>query len=201
MAARIRLACDSDADSLAAIYRPVVEATAISFEVVPPDREEMARRIAETMRSYPWLVCERDGRVAGYAYATQHRVRAAYRWSVDTSVYVAANCRRCGVGRGLYVSLFSVLAAQGYFNAYAGITLPNPASVALHESVGFKAIGVYQRVGHKLGAWHDVGWWQYQLKAHEESPAEPLGLASIQNSIEWGALVASGESIIRAAVA
>jgi L-amino acid N-acyltransferase YncA len=178
MAARIRLAQDSDAEAIARIYRPLVETTAISFEIVPPDREEMARRIGETLRSYPWLVCEVDGHVAGYAYAAKHRVRAAYQWSVDTSVYVAAEYRRRGVAQGLYVSLFRILAAQGFFNAYAGIALPNAASVALHESVGFTKLGVYQSVGFKLGAWHDVGWWQLVLKAHEQAPRDPLDLAT-----------------------
>ena len=198
MATQIRLAHDTDVEAIAAIYRPVVETTAISFETVPPDREEMARRITETIRSYPWLVCELGGHVAGYAYATRHRVRAAYQWSVDTSVYVDTKYRRCGVGRGLYVSLFGILSAQGFFNAYAGIALPNPASVALHESVGFKALGVYQRVGYKLGAWHDIGWWQVHLKGHEESPMEPLDLAAVRGRPEWQALLTSGESVIRA---
>jgi phosphinothricin acetyltransferase len=178
MAARIRLAQDSDAEAIAEIYRPVVETTAISFETVAPDRDEMTRRIGETLRSYPWLVCDADGDVAGYAYATKHRVRAAYQWSVDTSVYVAAEHRRRGVAQGLYVALFRVLAAQGFFNAYAGIALPNPASVALHESVGFKPLGIYRSVGFKLGAWHDVGWWELLLKPHETPPRAPLDLAT-----------------------
>jgi L-amino acid N-acyltransferase YncA len=194
---RIRLALESDADAMAAIYRPIVETTTISFEAVPPTAEELARRVTETTTSHPWLVCERGGQVAGYAYASPHRSRAAYRWSVDTSVYVANDHQRAGVGRGLYVSLFAILAAQGFFNAYAGIALPNPASVALHESLGFEKIGVYRRVGFKHGAWHDVGWWQLTLRAFEPSPKEPLGLAAIRKHSEWGALVASGEPHIR----
>jgi L-amino acid N-acyltransferase YncA len=197
MVAQIRLATPLDSEAIAAIYRPVVEATAISFEIVPPDREEMARRITETLVSYPWLVCELGGQVAGYAYATQHRVRAAYQWSVDTSVYVDEKYRRSGVGRGLYASLFGILAAQGFFNAFAGIALPNTGSVALHESVGFKAIGVYGRVGYKLGAWHDVGWWQLLLQAHEASPTGPLDLATVRDRSGWELLVTRGQSVIR----
>jgi phosphinothricin acetyltransferase len=197
MGPHIRLARDSDADRVAAIYRPSVEAAATSFETEAPDRAEMARRIVDTTRTFPWLVCERDGRVAGYAYASQHRVRAAYRWSVDTAIYVDADCRRSGVGRGLYLSLFAVLDAQGYVNAYAGITLPNPGSVAIHESVGFRAVGVYHRVGYKLGAWHDVGWWERELKPHQEPPAEPLPLGAVLDRSDWGALVAAGEPAIR----
>jgi phosphinothricin acetyltransferase len=201
MGARIRLARDHDADAIAAIYRPYVEETAVSFEAEPPQREEMVRRITETVTSYPWLVCEIGGQVTGYAYATRHRVRAAYQWSVDSSVYVAKPYWRHGIARGLYASLFGILTAQGFFNAYAGIALPNPASVALHESVGFRPIGVYQRVGFKLGAWHDVGWWQMVLKAHETAPRSPIDMATIRNAPAWESLVASGESAIRAEAA
>jgi L-amino acid N-acyltransferase YncA len=192
---RIRLAIESDAEAIAAIYRPIVEATTISFESVAPTAEDVARRIADTTTTHPWLVCERGGQIAGYAYASPHRTRAAYRWSVDTSVYVAREHQRAGVGRGLYVSLFAILAAQGYFTAYAGIALPNPASIALHESVGFTRIGVYRRVGFKHGAWHDVGWWQLTLRELETPPTEPVGLATMRKRIDWDALVASGEGI------
>jgi len=194
---QIRLARESDAEAIAAIYRLVVESTVISFETVPPDRDEIARRIIDTTRLYPWLVCELGDTVAGYAYATQHRVRAAYRWSVDTSVYIDSNHCRCGVGRGLYASLFKVLEVQGFFNAYAGITLPNAASVALHEAVGFKRLGVYERVGYKLGAWHDVGWWQLVLRAHADMPKEPQLLDAVLNRPDWEGLVKSGERLIR----
>ena len=118
--ALLRLARESDAEALAAIYAPFVEHTAVSFETEPPGRVEMARRIVETIDVYPWLVCELDGTIAGYAYATRHRVRSAYRWSVDTSAYVDAAYQRRGIGRGLYSSLFEILRAQGFFNAYAG---------------------------------------------------------------------------------
>ena len=201
MPARIRFADESHAAAIAEIYRPVVESTAISFETVPPDRSEMARRIVETTREHPWLVCEIGGRVAGYAYATRHRVRSAYRWSVDTSVYVDASVRQSGVGRGLYGSLFGILSAQGYFNAYAGIALPNAASVGLHEAVGFRKIGVYQRVGYKFGEWRDVGWWQLDLRAHEASPADPLDIETVRSLSEWNALLARGEPVVRAEAA
>lgn len=201
MAVRIRLARHEDGAAVAAIYRPVVAETAISFETTLPDREEMARRIEETLRSYPWLVCDVDGQAAGYAYATRHRVRGAYQWSVDTSVYIAEDYRRRNIGRGLYTSLFAILAAQGYFNAFAGIALPNPASVALHEAMGFEPIGVYRRVGYKLDRWHDVGWWQLILKQHESSPAAPLDLASVCDRPDWTQLLTRGESIVRAKAA
>ncbi len=160
MSSELRLATKDDAAEIAAIYRPVVAFTPISFETEPPDAREIEHRIQDTLPAYPWLVCDADGRVAGYAYATRHRTRAAYQWSVDTSVYVHQDWRRCGIGQALYTSLFRVLAAQGYFNAYAGITLPNAESVGLHESVGFQSVGVYRKVGYKFRVWHDVGWWQ-----------------------------------------
>jgi phosphinothricin acetyltransferase len=201
VAVQIRLATPLDGEAVAAIYRPVVAETAISFETTLPDRDEMARRIDETQRSYPWLVCDVDGQTAGYAYAAKHRVRGAYQWSVDTSVYIADDYRRRHIGRGLYTSLFAILAAQGYFNAFAGIALPNPASVALHESMGFEPIGVYRRVGFKLDRWHDVGWWQLVLRPHERSPGVPLDPAAVSSRPGWKELLTRGESIIRAEAA
>jgi phosphinothricin acetyltransferase len=197
MAARIRLAGVHDARAIAEIYRPFVERTAISFETEPPTPQEMERRISETMTSHPWLVCELGERVAGYAYATRHRVRTAYQWSVDTSVYVDEKHWRVGIARGLYASLFPMLAVQGFCNAFAGIALPNPGSVGLHESVGFTSIGVYERVGYKLGAWRDVGWWQRPLTALETPPAQPLNLKAAQGRPDWNSLVAIGEAIVR----
>ena len=201
MAVHIRLATADDGEAVAAIYRPVVADTAISFETTLPDRHEMTRRIAETLPSYPWLVCDVDGRTAGYAYASRHRVRGAYQWSVDTSVYIGEDHRRRNIGRGLYTSLFAILAAQGYFNAFAGIALPNPASVALHEAMGFEPIGVYRRVGYKLDRWHDVGWWQLMLKQHEETPGVPVDVATLAGRSDWTDLLTRGESIIRAQAA
>src|SRR5205085_974289 len=126
----------------------------------PPSLDVMQARITQTVPHLPWLVCEKDDLIRGYAYASPHRARAAYQWSVDVTVYVREGQRRRGVGQALYASLFRLLVLQGYYNAYAGITLPNPASVGLHESLGFFPIGIYREVGFKLEQWHDVGWWQ-----------------------------------------
>lgn len=197
MVSNLRLAATEDGADIAEIYRPIVVSTPISFEVEPPDKQETERRIQKTLLAYPWLVYENQGRVIGYAYASQHRERAAYRWSVDTSVYVHSDFRRCGIGRGLYVSLFRILAAQSYFNAYAGITLPNPSSVALHESVGFQAVGVYRKVGYKLGVWHDVGWWELALKPPVAVPQAPMTLAQVQRDPSWPGLLMAGLSCIR----
>ena len=135
----------------------------------------MRGRLAKVLEPYPWLVCEDGGEVLGYVYATQHRERAAYRWSVDTSVYVRQGRQRRGVGRALYTSLLAVLPLQGYVNAYAGATLPNPASVGLHEAMGFQPVGVYRQVGFKYGAWHDVAWFQRPLQPRRDRRPLPGG--------------------------
>jgi len=197
MAFTIRLADPHDASSIAEIYRPIVESTPISFETDPPSPSEMGRRIEDTLRFYPWLVGTDESRVIGYAYAASHKVRAAYRWSVDTSLYIDAAYRRRRVGLALYTSLFRILVAQGHVNAYAGITLPNPASVAVHESVGFRPLGVYRNVGFKQGKWHDVGWWELELQPHKNPPAEPVGIDALQQQSSWPLLVGAGASIAR----
>lgn len=172
MLSTIRVATPTDGATAAAIYAPIVRDTAISFEVDPPDAAEMARRIEATSRRYPWLVADRDGETLGYVYAGPHRERAAYGWSVETTVYVHEDARGRGVGRALYRSLLALLKLQGAHSAYAGITLPNEASVGLHEALGFALVGIYREVGWKLGAWHDVGWWQRSFPALDGAPAE-----------------------------
>ncbi len=156
----IRSATVDDAPAVQAIYAPIVTETVISFEDVPPSVDEMAARIAATLQSHPYLVAERDGRVVGYAYAGSHRSRAAYRRSVDVSAYVADDARRTGIGGTLYRHLLADLQERGYHAAFAGIALPNAASVALYEAVGFRPVGIYREVGFKFDRWHDVGWWQ-----------------------------------------
>jgi phosphinothricin acetyltransferase len=160
----IRSASETDAPALLAIYRPFVEATAVSFETVVPTVEEFAARIAKAVAGWRWLVAERGGQCIGYAYGSSHRERAAYRWSVEVSAYVHPSHQHQGVGRALYVKLLEVLAQQGFCNAYAGITLPNEGSVALHRSVGFESIGTFRAVGRKFHEWHDVAWFQRSLR-------------------------------------
>jgi phosphinothricin acetyltransferase len=164
-----------DAAACAEIYAPFVRETAISFEDEPPDASEFARRITEGSASYPWLVAEDAGRVMGYAYASPHRQRAAYRWAADVAVYVAPGQRRKGQGRALYEALLWLLPRQGVRIACAGIALPNPASVGLHQALGFQLVGVYRRIGWKAGAWHDVGWWQVELMAPDGGAPAELG--------------------------
>jgi L-amino acid N-acyltransferase YncA len=192
MPATLRLAAESDAEQVHAIYAPIVVHTVISFEFEPPAVGEMRARIASTLPRYPWMVCVSEGQVLGYAYASSHHTRAAYQWAVDVSAYVAPGCRRAGVGRALYTVLFQILHAQGFYSAHAGITLPNPASVGLHEAMGFLPVGVYRAVGYKLGGWYDVGWWQYDLQPRQLDPATPLPLDAVVASPEWAGMLASG---------
>jgi L-amino acid N-acyltransferase YncA len=177
---QLRIATQDDAPEITAIYAPIVERTPISFELEPPGEAEIARRIATTLEQFPWLVAQ-AGAILGYAYAGPHRARAAYRWSVDVSVYVAENARRTGVGRRLYEGLFAMLSAQGYFNAFAGVTLPNAASLGLHRALGFEPVGVYRNVGHKFGAWHDTAWLQRPLREPSANVAEPLAFSTIRD--------------------
>lgn len=156
MTACLRLATCADGPALAEIYAPAVIGSATSFELEAPDSAEMSRRVEAILVRMPWLVYTGEDQPVAYAYASAHRARPAYQWSVDVSVYVHTARQRCGVGRALYASLLAVLALQGFRNAYAGIALPNEASVGFHQAVGFTPAGVYHRVGYKLGAWHDV---------------------------------------------
>jgi L-amino acid N-acyltransferase YncA len=176
MSVTIRLAAPRDAAAVAAIYAPYCEATSVSFETTAPSAEDMATRIAAIERECPWLVLDVGGRVGGYAYASRHRERAAYMWAVDTAVYVGASFLRQGVGRALYTTLFELLVRQGYVRVCAGITLPNPASVRLHETMGFTPVGTYRRIGFKLGRWHDVAWYQTDLRPDAPDPAPPTPL-------------------------
>jgi L-amino acid N-acyltransferase YncA len=169
----VRAVNADDAPAMQAIYAPIVEQTVISFELVAPTVAEFAERIRATTRELPWLAAEIDGQVVGYAYASRHQDRAAYRWSVNVSVYVAERGRGAGVGSALYGVLFQELRALGYVSAYAGIALPNDASVRLHEKHGFVGIGQFPNVGFKFGSWHDVGWWYLELQAPADPPLEP----------------------------
>lgn len=193
----IRLATEQDAEQITAIYAPVVRETAISFELDPPTVSEMRQRIQTTTQQMPWLVCEHAGIVLGYVYAGAHRARPAYQWSVDTTVYVHQRYRGQGVGRALYNALLGILPLQGFYNAYAGIALPNAASVALHEAVGFQPLGIYRRVGYKLGQWHDVGWWQLALQTQERPPTALVPFKRIQRSEAWHNALAIGLSWLR----
>ena len=176
---RIRTATKHDAGAVQTIYAPSITDTVVSFEETVPSVAELAERIESILPMFPYLVWEENDRVLGYAYGSAHRTRASYRWSVDVSAYVDASARRSGIGRALYTELIEILTRQRFHMAYAGITLPNPASVALHEAVDFVYFATYTEVGYKFGRWHDVGWWQRPLTANS-APLEPIPYAEIR---------------------
>jgi phosphinothricin acetyltransferase len=192
MAAIIRMATADDGEQLAGVYAPAVTGTVISFEMEPPGAAEMGRRVRETLVMHPWLVAERDGEVAGYARAGRFKERAAYQWSVETSVYIRTTAHRSGLGRALYGVLFDVLVLQGFYRAYAGVTLPNPASVGLHESLGFMPAGVYRAAGYKFGGWHDVGWWERGLQPLVADPPVPRPITEIVGTAAYERVMRGG---------
>jgi phosphinothricin acetyltransferase len=197
MNVQFRFASSDDAAAVLAIYAPFCQDSHVSFEIVPPSESQMRDRIAGVLARYPWLIGEIDGKVAGYVYASQHRERAAYRWAVDVAVYVDAAHRRRGLARSLYRNLFSILCEQGYIKAFAGITLPNPSSVGLHEALGFRPVGVFPGAGFKLGRWLDVGWWQLALQPELPNPPEPVPFPAIRERPSISAALADGRGSVR----
>jgi L-amino acid N-acyltransferase YncA len=197
MATRIRFATPDDAAGMLAIYAPYCESSYVSFEIAAPTEPQMRERIARITAEYPWLVCQAESQMAGYAYACRHRERAAYRWAVDVAVYVAQSHHRRNVGRALYASLFGILRQQGYFKAYAGISLPNAASVGLHEAVGFAQVGVFRGEGFKLGQWRDVGWWELNLQPQSVNPPEPRPIDTVRDDAVVAAAFKEGERAVR----
>ena len=178
----IRTAHVADARDILAIYAPIVTATAISFEIDPPSVAQIEDRIRGTLPKFPYLVCVADEKVLGYAYAGAHRERAAYRWSVDVTVYVNEEARGSGVGRLLYSTLIRILQRQHFHAAFAGITLPNEGSVALHRSLGFQLLGIYEEVGFKLGRWHSVSWWRCGL-GEGQPVEEPIAFEALRDEL------------------
>ncbi|QJD80776.1 arsinothricin resistance N-acetyltransferase ArsN1 family B [Spirosoma rhododendri] len=178
----IRFATPDDAAALLAIYGPYVTDSIISFEYDVPTVAEFRGRIEAIQQQFPYLVAEVDGRVLGYAYASRHMDRMAYQWSVNTSVYVHPDGHRQGIARQLYTRLLDLLRQQGYHNAYAGITLPNPASEAFHASMGFTPVGTYRNIGYKFGAWHDVIWLSLLLQPYQNDPAPPVSIGKLADS-------------------
>jgi L-amino acid N-acyltransferase YncA len=175
----LRLATPEDAAACAAVYAPYVRDTVVSFELVPPDPAEMAGRIARTVARTPWVVAEVDGVVRGYAYATRHRERPAYDWTAETTVYVDPGYTGRGLGRATMTAVLGILRLQGAHLAVAGITPPNPASVALHHALGFERIGLFEAIGHKFGAWHGVEWFALELGPRPASPSPLVPLPEL----------------------
>lgn len=169
----IRPARATDAGAIAAIYAPHVVAGTVSFETEAPHPATIAGRMAAAGDPYPWLIADAAGEVLGYAYAAPFATREAYRWAVETTIYVAEAGQRQGIGRRLYGALLATLGAHGFTQAIGRIALPNAASAALHETLGFREVGVLREVGWKAGRWVDVALWQCPLADASDDPAEP----------------------------
>lgn len=182
-ATRLRLARPDDADAVRDIYAPFVRETPATFTLEPPSASELREKIRKAREAdeYPWYVFESEGTVVGYAYATPVRDRPAYRWSVETSIYVDPDHHRGGVGRRLYDRLFDTLRRQGYVSAYAVLGLPNPESEAFHEAYGFDHLADFPAAGYKLGAWRDVGWYRLELRAPPADPDPPRPVSAVES--------------------
>ena len=175
----IRTVVASDASSIPDIYEPYILNTTASFETEVPSIENFTQRILSTLEIWPWLVYESDGVVAGYAYASKHRERAAYQWCVESSVYMNDHFQQKGIATRLYETLFEILQYQGCRNVYAGITLPNEKSTHFHEKMGFSKIADYTNIGYKLNRWNTVRWYQLQLNNYNDAPDTFIKLKEI----------------------
>jgi len=179
----IRVATKGDATSMLEIYTPFILNSGITQEVEVPSVEEFQQRIISNLEERPWLVCEIDNELAGYAYAGKHRDRKGYQWCTEASVYISEKYHGLGIANALYAALFEILKLQGYVNAYAVITLPNDRSIAFHKKFGFEYLTTYKKIGYKLGQWHDVGWMQYEINPHKEDPSDPIKFSQIDRSL------------------
>lgn len=177
----IRLAKPSDSEAILDIYTPYIRDTSITFETEIPSITDFSNRIQSYLKNWPWLVYEKDNKIAGYTYASQYRERVAYQWSVECSVYIHDDYHRRGIANALYKKLFSILKAQGFTTVYAVINLPNDQSVAFHEKLGFTYFATYEKVGYKLGRWKNVGWWQLQLNEYLPEPFAPLKFSDLNS--------------------
>lgn len=192
----IRLATTADAGGILAIYAPYIASTSFTFETEVPSVADFAGRIEHYLQNWPWLVCEVNGTIAGYAYASRYRERAAYQWSVESSVYVHDDFQRAGVAKALYDALFDILRKQGFRNVYAVINLPNDKSVVFHERCGFSYFATYEQVGYKLGQWKNVGWWRLVLNEFGPEPAPPVPFAQLDKGFLPG-LLAEKTKLVR----
>jgi phosphinothricin acetyltransferase len=179
---KVRIATGADARGILEIYAPHIEKTACTFETVVPSIDQFAERIEKGLEKFPWIVLEHDGVTGAYVYASTHREREAYQWTCECSVYVRDNFQGAGVGFILYEALYAILKMQGIVNLYAGITLPNEASIRLHEKCGFEQFATYNNIGFKLGRWHNVGWWKRQLNEYSTTPPPPVKFSRLEYS-------------------
>ena len=186
----IRLATEKDAAATLAVYAPYVTETAVTFDYEVPSETQFAEKIQHIIADFPWLVCEINGEIIGYVYASKHREKTAYQWSAESTVYLSSNYHRKGIAKILYETLFALLKLQGYVNVYAGVTLPNEKSEGFHLAQGFEVIGNFTKIGYKLGKWRDVRWYQLHLNAHAENPPLPKKIGEVLHNAEFQVIMA-----------
>ena len=177
------MAMADDAAGMLNIYAPFILNSGITQETEVPSLKEFQHRIISNLAERPWLVCEIDKEIAGYAYAGKHRDRKGYQWCTEPSVYIPEKYFGLGIAKALYTALFDILKLQGYVNAYAVITLPNERSIAFHKKFGFDHLTTFRKIGYKLGQWHDVGWMQYEISPHKTDPADPIKFSHIDKTL------------------
>lgn len=194
---KIRLATPKDGEAILNIYKYYIENTAITFETEVPSVEAFEERIENTLSRFPWLVCEVDDVVAGYAYASKHRERAAYQWSADLSIYVDEKYHRRHIAKALYQVLEETLRLQGYYTVFAGVTSPNPKSEAFHATYGFDTVGVFENVGYKLEQWWGVKWFKYTLTDYQKKPTAPKEFPEVKNAEVFGEILRAAEELIQ----
>jgi len=192
----IRVATIDDSESILKIYAPYIENTSYTFETEVPTIDSFKERISYYLQNWPWLVCEINGVVTGYAYGARHRERIAYQWSVESSVYVHDDYQRRGVAQALYSALINILKLQGFRNLYAVINLPNDKSVSFHEKSGFEYFATYKNVGYKLGRWKNVGWWELQLNEYSMDPQTPLKFSEM-NMTKVDEILKDSENLLK----
>jgi phosphinothricin acetyltransferase len=192
----IRIAKGSDADPVLKIYSPYIQNTSFTFETEVPTPDAFRERIDAYLQNFPWLVCEIDGAVAGYAYGGKHRERTAYQWCVESSVYVHDDFQKRNVATALYTALIGILKLQGFRNLYAVINLPNERSVAFHEKMGFTYFASYKNVGYKLGKWKTVGWWELPLNEYIMEPPAPIKFPEL-NPMIVETILRSSEKLLK----
>jgi L-amino acid N-acyltransferase YncA len=193
----IRLIRTADSKNVLEVYKPYVVSTAITFEYDVPGLDDFSTRIETIANEYPWLVCSKDDIIIGYAYACKHRDRTAYQWSAESTIYMSSDYHGKGIGKVLYETLFSILKLQGYVNVYAGVALPNVKSEEFHKASGFYEIGDFEKIGYKLGKWHDVRWFQLLLTERSVNPPIPKSIKEIETTPEFQTILSKANERLK----
>lgn len=194
---KMRLATEEDSSSILKIYAPFVTDTSVTFEYEVPSEIEFEDRIKSIQKKYPWIVCEINNDIVGYAYASPFNERTAYDWSVDLSIYVNPEYHGRKIGKALYYALIEILKLQGFYNAVSLVTIPNKKSEILHKSFGFKEIGIYKNIGYKFNSWYDVKWYGLKIREHDTIPKKIKSMNMIFSTGEFKSIINKSEEIVK----